>query len=790
MANSFSHLGMNQPIMQPASTQAIALIGAPPAPHEVHAPPPAIRLSPQAACTLSPNSNCSPTFKRCTVNVFPQTSALQAKSKIPLALYIAPYRDPEPGEPEIPIINTNTIVRCRRCRTYINPYVQFLDRGQRWKCNMCYYPNDVPEAFDFDVTSQSYIDRWQRPELNHAVVEFIAPSEYMLRPPQPAVYLFVIDVSYVAVQSGMVHMAAQIIKDALEALPNSDNRAMVGFLTVDSALHFYNLSAQQAEPQMLVVGDLEDVFLPLPTDLLANLTDCKDQIMALLDRLPGLHAGTTNSRNALGPALLAADKLVAAYGGKIVVLQSQLPNEREGALKPREEKPGKLDPAAFKASDPFYKQFAVDCSRSQVSVDLFLFPQNNGGPIDVATLAAAPQYTGGNVYMYPAFHASRKCDVDKFAAELTHVLTRPLGLEAVLRVRASRGIRMAAYHGNFFVRSTDLLSLPNVNPSNTYAVELAIDETIQGSVVCFQTALLHTTAYGERRIRVVTLALPVTTSLTDMMHAADPGAIINILARKAQERVLESKFEDARDAIINKVVDILGTYKSGVSGNSSHSAAQLTAPENLKLLPVLALGLSKHPALRVHPAVPTDVRAYYMNVLRVASVEGTLMGAHPTFYPIHRILVDTADLGTIVDGTVRMPPYPLPVSSERLERNGVFLLTDGIAIYLWVSRAADPSLLQALFSVSSYDSLASGATCLPVTGHPYSERLANIIGKLRQRATQIASVYPTVFVVKEDGDPALRMWALGMLVEDRHEYGPSYPQFLTTLREKVASYSG
>jgi hypothetical protein len=42
-----------------------------------------------------------------------------------------------------------------------------------------------------------------RAELNHSVIEFVAPTEYMVRPPQPAVYVFLIDVSHAAVQSGV-----------------------------------------------------------------------------------------------------------------------------------------------------------------------------------------------------------------------------------------------------------------------------------------------------------------------------------------------------------------------------------------------------------------------------------------------------------------------------------------------------------------------------------------------------------------------------------------------------------
>lgn len=47
-------------------------------------------------------------------------------------------------------------------------------------------------------------DKSQRPELCKGSVELVAPGEYMVRPPQAPVYVFVMDVSYAAVASGMV----------------------------------------------------------------------------------------------------------------------------------------------------------------------------------------------------------------------------------------------------------------------------------------------------------------------------------------------------------------------------------------------------------------------------------------------------------------------------------------------------------------------------------------------------------------------------------------------------------
>jgi protein transport protein SEC24 len=44
---------------------------------------------------------------------------------------------------------------------------------------------------------------------------------------------------------------------------------------------------------------------------------------------------------------------------------------------------------------------------------------------------------------------------------------------------------------------------------------------------------------------------------------------------------------------------------------------------------------------------------------------------------------------------------------------------------------------------------------------------------------------PALYVVKEDGDPSLKLWAQTLLVEDRADQGESIVQWISKLREKV-----
>lgn len=69
---------------------------------------------------------------------------------------------------------------------------------------------------------------------------------------------------------------------------------------------------------------------------------------------------------------------------------------------------------------------------------------------------------------------------------------------------------------------------------------------------------------------------------------------MTLLANKAVERSISSKLEDARDALVNKMVDILTTYKNTMTSSGGGASAALSIADNMKFLPLLTLGLLKH----------------------------------------------------------------------------------------------------------------------------------------------------------------------------------------------------
>ncbi|XP_068187551.1 protein transport protein Sec24A isoform X2 [Antennarius striatus] len=714
--------------------------------------------------------NCSPEVFRCTLTSIPQTQSLLNKAKLPLGLLLHPFKDLS----QLPVVTSSTIVRCRSCRTYINPFVSFLDQ-RRWKCNLCYRVNDVPEEFMYNPVSRSYGEPHKRPEVQNATMEFIAPSEYMLRPPQPAVYLFVIDVSHNAVETGYLDVFCQSLLDNINSLPG-DSRTKIGFITFDSTIHFYNLQEGLSQPQMLIVSDIEDIFLPTPDSLLVNLNECKELVQDLLRSLPGLFQKTMETQSALGSALQAAFKLLSPTGGRMSVFQTQLPNLGAGALQSREDpnqRASAKDIQHLAPATDFYKKLALDCSGQQVAVDLFLLSSQY---CDLASLGCISRYSSGSIYYYPSYHHQHNpAQVECFQKDLKRYFTRKIGFEAVMRIRCTKGLSIYTFHGNFFVRSTDLLSLPNVNPDAGFAVQMAIDENLDNmQVVSFQAALLYTSSKGERRIRVHTLCLPVVSSLADIFAGADVQAITGLLACMAVDRSVTASLSDARDALTNAAIDSLSSYRQSVL---TIQQPGLLSPACLRLFPLYILALLKQKSFRTGTSTRLDDRVFTMCQLKYQPLAYAMLMIHPSLYRVD----DLTDEGALNINERTIPqPRLLQLSVEKLSREGAFLMDAGTEMYLWIGRNCNPNFLNQVLGVPNSSAVPDNLFSLPELDTAESQRTRAFIGWLRDQRP----FFPSLHVIRDDSQR--KVCFMQNMIEDRTESALSYYEFLLHLQQQIS----
>lgn len=149
--------------------------------------------------------------------------------------------------------------------------------------------------------------------------------EYMNRPPMPPTYIFMFDVSQPAIDSGYLAQATHTIKGLVEenALPGGD-RAKVCFIAFDKNLTFFNLRSTLKQPQMMVVTDTTDAFLPQPDDLLVNLSDSYDLVLTLLDNFQNYFANSLapkTQESCFVSAIQSANNIAKHIGGKVLLFQ-------------------------------------------------------------------------------------------------------------------------------------------------------------------------------------------------------------------------------------------------------------------------------------------------------------------------------------------------------------------------------------------------------------------------------------------------------------------------------------
>lgn len=578
---------------------------------ERHIPPPA--AIPFAA---HDQGNSSPKYARLTVNNIPSTSEALASTGLPLGLVLQPFALLQEGEQPIPVLDFGEAgpPRCRRCRTYINPFMQFRAGGAKLVCNMCNFPNEVTTDYYAPVDpSGSRVDRMQRPELMMGTVEYLVPKEYWAKEPVGLRWLFLIDVSQEAVSRGFIEAVCSGILDALyghdreeDAKEDEDHPAIgrlpegskVGIVTYDKEIQFYNCSAGLSQAQMMVMTDLEDPFVALSEGLFVDPQESKLVVTSLLQALPAMFANVRNPEPALLPTLNAALAALFATGGKIICSLSALPTWGPGRLHLRDEGKGRDTDAErrlFTTDHPGWKKTAAAMVTAGIGVDFFM-ASAGGGYMDIATIGHVSAQTGGEVYFYPNYISPR--DNAKLAAEITHAVTRETGYQALMKVRCSNGLQVSSYHGSFMQHSFGAdLEVGSIDADKAMGVIFSYDGKLDSKLDAhFQAALLYTSATGQRRVRCINVVAGVSEGAIETMRTVDQDAVVNIIAKEASAKLAEKSMKDIRAGLTEKTIDILSGYRKNFSG--SHPPGQLVLPENLKEFSVYMLGLIKSRAFK------------------------------------------------------------------------------------------------------------------------------------------------------------------------------------------------
>ncbi|XP_047281991.1 protein transport protein Sec24C isoform X3 [Homo sapiens] len=722
--------------------------------------------------------NASPRYIRCTSYNIPCTSDMAKQAQVPLAAVIKPLArlPPEEASPYVVDHGESGPLRCNRCKAYMCPFMQFIEGGRRFQCCFCSCINDVPPQYfqHLDHTGKR-VDAYDRPELSLGSYEFLATVDYCKNNkfPSPPAFIFMIDVSYNAIRTGLVRLLCEELKSLLDFLPREggaeESAIRVGFVTYNKVLHFYNVKSSLAQPQMMVVSDVADMFVPLLDGFLVNVNESRAVITSLLDQIPEMFADTRETETVFVPVIQAGMEALKAAecAGKLFLFHTSLPiAEAPGKLKNRDDR--KLintdkEKTLFQPQTGAYQTLAKECVAQGCCVDLFLFPNQY---VDVATLSVVPQLTGGSVYKYASFQVEN--DQERFLSDLRRDVQKVVGFDAVMRVRTSTGIRAVDFFGAFYMSNTTDVELAGLDGDKTVTVEFKHDDRLnEESGALLQCALLYTSCAGQRRLRIHNLALNCCTQLADLYRNCETDTLINYMAKFAYRGVLNSPVKAVRDTLITQCAQILACYRKNCASPSS--AGQLILPECMKLLPVYLNCVLKSDVLQPGAEVTTDDRAYVRQLVTSMDVTETNVFFYPRLLPLTKSPVESTT-----------EPPAVRASEERLSNGDIYLLENGLNLFLWVGASVQQGVVQSLFSVSSFSQITSGLSVLPVLDNPLSKKVRGLIDSLRAQRSR----YMKLTVVKQEDK--MEMLFKHFLVEDKSlSGGASYVDFLCHMHKEI-----
>ncbi|KAJ5551158.1 Sec23/Sec24 beta-sandwich [Penicillium sp. DV-2018c] len=755
-----------------------------------HLPPPAA-----IPFVAHDQGNSSPKYARLTLNNIPSASDFLTSTGLPLGMVLQPLAPLDPGEQPIPVLDFGDAgpPRCRRCRTYINPFMSFRSGGSKFVCNMCTFPNDTPPEYfaPLDATG-ARVDRMQRPELLMGTVEFTVPKEYWNKEPVGLQTLFLIDVSRESVHRGFLKGVCQGIRDALygdgtessEGEGDESSRrlpagAKVGIVTYDKEVHFYNLTASLDQAQMMVMTDLDEPFVPLSEGLFVDPYESKSIITSLLSRLPNIFSSIKYPESALLPTLNSALSALQATGGKIVCAMASLPTYGPGHLTMREDPKvhgTDAEKKLFTTENSAWKKTASKMAEAGVGLDLFMAAPG-GTYLDVATIGHVSSLTGGETFFYPNFHAPR--DILKLRKEIAHAVTRETGYQTLMKVRCSNGLQVSAYHGNFVQHTMGAdLEIAGVDADKAISVLFSYDGKLDPKLDAhFQAALLYTSADGQRRVRSINVVAAVNEGGLETMKFVDQDAVVSVIAKEAASKTLDKTLKDIRANISEKTVDIFSGYRKIFSG--SHPPGQLVLPENLKEFSMYMLSLVKSRAFKGGPE-SSDRRVHDMRMIKSMGCTEMSLYLYPRIIPVHNMQPEDGFANE--QGQLQIPPT-LRASFSRIEDGGAYLVDNGQTVLLWLHAQVSPNLLEDLFGpgCDSLQRLNPNLSSLPVLETHLNAQVRNLLQYL---STIRGSKSVTIQLARQGLDGAEYEFAR-LLLEDRNNEAQSYVDWLVHIHRQI-----
>ena len=707
--------------------------------------------------------NCSSEYISTSSNIFPSNTETLSKLSFPISISLCPMKNTGLS---LPLINygDNNIPRCpnRNCRAYLNPFVKFIEGGEKWICNLCGQINNTEEYYYCDVDKKGErLDINQKEELSCGSYEFVANKSYWKKGKNPteAMFFFIFETSLGAINNGFFNACIESIKDVInnESFYNGNN-IKISFITYNLGVDFYSYSEKYTQPQMLTIND-EEIFLPTnKSNLIFNLQKDKDKIIQTLELIentfnknnPNMN-NSTNCKDSrqIFSAIVGAYLIGKNLGGKIILFSSSnILNTLPKMIGGFDKNMTKEQVAYSALDDKKLRNIGINLTNENIGCDIFASADT---PINTFTLNQVCEYTNGHLYFFKKFNID--LHYKNIFNQIRRVLTRPISWEGVNRTRFSLGYRISSYSTPILITNGDLFIFPTSDSDQNYLFSVSppqnkVEEggenenkekminypnTKKDNYVYIQSALLYSYGDGTRRIRVHNLCLPITTNIAHIYKGVNAEILATHYLKDTIDKIYKTK--NISNAIISTDTQFKHFIDKVMSIQNKTNKELLP---NLDYLPLYMIGMFKHRIFckeEIEKNYDIDISNFLRISLQKLSSQEIITFIVPTIYSLHELENDP-NIGTYNKDTNEFnTPNIISSSKSSMEENGLYLIDNGYLLIIYVRHDVSTYIIKNLFGVEDLKSLTKVINEDNIfdenDSNEFKERVRNILDFIR-----------------------------------------------------------
>jgi len=749
--------------------------------------------NPQTVCRMMDKGSCTARFIRMTMNQIPAYSATVNLSHVLVGCVTQPFAETEPREHKVPVIDRGEDgpMRCPRCNSYANAFFQWIRAGREAVCNMCNHYMTVPKENLCSLNENGHRkDRGDKMEFTRGSVDYVAPKEYSDFEPTAPALLYLIDCSQPAVASKFLQHALWAVEKLLKFLPSKGTEICLA--TFDSSIHFYRFSTSKTtkkQVEMIVCSDMEEPFCPIsPESLFFNPS--KDEVKAehfrdLLAKLPTIYESTIEGKHCGNAAMKACIDLMGSRGGgQILYFGASLPQVGIGALAHRDDMPmysssPRRQAEAEKILNPQHpallNSWAEKCNETHVAVDVFLASGANQYA-DVASMGHVARKTGGKVHYYR--HFNPELDAEQLGYDVARtVVPKTTAYGCVYRIRCSLGLSIDEAYAPFDI-DNHTAHIAKMSPDTTLTFTFRHDDQLESFKNAYvQIACLHTNVDGQRLIRVHTLILQTTSSLSNTFKYTCIDTLTNILMKRVAKDVLKNNYEWNKK-LQKECINILHSYRVHCATSTQHG--QLILPESLKMLPLFVSNIFKTACFREKSsAVRIDQRMAELFTCLSSPVSFSQAWIYPRIYAVHN-LSDKIGTPTGIADNVFLPPK-VAATCDKVTAEGAYLVENGWHIWFFIGAEVSNVFLKEVFDIHDISGLQPEDFVLEPEEGYLSARIYAIVQQIRKNKG--SHPWMSLRIVLPNTTEESKFFRL--LCEDRYGGELSYVDYLCKIHKFV-----